>query len=197
MPLECCRNACSWNPVVLLLCASYSNIGICMYCRAAVQMCVYVQASSMSDMNKAERLCMVFTQFCDYNVSTLGSPSEMVSLAGCLCHSHGFVEYSKCVCVRMQGSRLRSGLLQAALIPPYLDNEPVRLVQIVYKDYTIVFLQQIYYQQCTLNGKPPNTDNADVMHADIGGACCFGAACHLSVSGRTPADPHHTPCRSL
>ena len=89
---------CSWSPVVLLLCASYRNIGICMYCRAAVQMCVYVQASSMSDMNKAERLCMVFTQFCDYNVSTLGSPSEMVSLAGCLCHLHGFVEYSKCVC---------------------------------------------------------------------------------------------------
>ena len=97
----------------------------------------------------------------------------------------------------MQGSRLRSGLLQAALIPPYLDNEPVRLVQTVYKDYTIVFFQQIDCQQCTLNGKLPHTDNAGAMYADIRGACCFGAACHLSVSGRTLADPHHTPCRSL
>ena len=40
---------------------------------------VFVQAAISRDMDRAERLCMVFTQFCDYNVSTLGSPSDLVS----------------------------------------------------------------------------------------------------------------------
>lgn len=40
-----------------------------------------VQAATSRDMDRAERLCMVFTQFCDYNVSTLGSPSDLVSRA--------------------------------------------------------------------------------------------------------------------
>ncbi|KAL0028373.1 hypothetical protein WJX77_002612 [Trebouxia sp. C0004] len=57
------------------------------------------QAATSRDMDRAERLCMVFTQFCDYNVSTLGSPSDL-------------------------GNKLRNGLLQAALIPAYLDAEP-------------------------------------------------------------------------
>ncbi|DBA67383.1 TPA: hypothetical protein ACH3X2_001674 [Trebouxia sp. C0005] len=57
------------------------------------------QAATSRDMDRAERLCMVFTQFCDYNVSTLGSPSDL-------------------------GNKLRNGLLQAALIPADLDAEP-------------------------------------------------------------------------
>ncbi len=40
---------------------------------------VFVQAATSRDMDRAERLCMVFTQFCDYNVSTLGLPSDLVS----------------------------------------------------------------------------------------------------------------------
>ena len=62
-------------------------------------------------MDRAEKLCTVFTQFCDYNMSTVGSSSHLVScLSGCAC---------------LQGKKLRSGLLQAALIPAHPDNEPV------------------------------------------------------------------------
>ncbi len=47
--------------------------------RSTSTFAVFVQAATSRDMDRAERLCMVFTQFCDYNLSTLGSPSDLVS----------------------------------------------------------------------------------------------------------------------
>ncbi len=47
------------------------------------QVTVCLQAAVLGDMDRAERLCMVFTQFCDYNVSTLGAPSGLVRMHLC------------------------------------------------------------------------------------------------------------------
>ncbi|KAL3139646.1 Nuclear import receptor [Trebouxia sp. C0009 RCD-2024] len=58
-----------------------------------------VQAASAGDMDRAERLCTVFTHFCDFNMGLLGSSSQV-------------------------GKTLRSALMQAALIPAPPDNEP-------------------------------------------------------------------------
>ena len=38
-----------------------------------------MQAASAGDVDRAARLCTVFTHFCDYNIGLLGSTSQMVT----------------------------------------------------------------------------------------------------------------------
>lgn len=67
--------SCVCYDVVMLAAGQWSMVSRCSTSTSAV----FVQAAASRDMDRAERLCMVFTQFCDYNVSILSSPSDLVS----------------------------------------------------------------------------------------------------------------------
>jgi len=72
---------------------------------------VFVQAAASRDMDRAERLCMVFTQFCDYNVSTLGLPSDLVTGAlpiNLLWHKHCLVASYAMLCAGQQAQKRAS-----------------------------------------------------------------------------------------